>query len=82
MVRNMKLRALVPIVLMAHFVVADCGPYNSSIDVEAQDFGIFIQDRIGCAASNLLQEGIVDSIIILFFILVVFLLFYALLGKR
>jgi hypothetical protein len=79
----MKLRTILFIVvLLTNFVTAECGTYNSSINVEPQDFGVFIQDRIGCAAVNLLQEGVLGSILIVFFILIVVVILYGLLGRR
>jgi len=66
---------------MAPMVSAQCNVYNSSVNVQQNEFGVFLQDRVGCALSNLMSPGTLDTIIILFSILLVFLFFYAILSR-
>lgn len=79
----MKIRAaLIALAIVPSAVAAQCGTYNSSVNVDKTDFGPFIQDRVGCAMNNLITPGTLDVILILFGILVIVVIFYGLLGRR
>ena len=78
----MKRRIVAVILALSSFASAQCDVYNSSVDVKKDEFGVFIQDRIGCALSNLMSPGTFDSILVLFFIFMVLLILYGLMSKR
>jgi len=74
--------ALVILALASSVSAIECGSFDSSQDIGANDLGIFLQDRIGCALSNLMAPGAMGTLVIVFFAFVVLLLFYALLSRR
>lgn len=76
-----KLAIALMYLAMAPMVSAQCNAYNSSVNIQQDEFGVFLQDRIGCALSNLMAPGTFDTIIILFSILIVCLFFYAVLSR-
>jgi hypothetical protein len=70
------------VLLIVPLVSAQCDVYNSSVNIEKNDFGAFMQDRIGCGLQNLMAPGALDTVLILGFILLVMVVIYGLMKTR